>query len=344
MSGRTNDRIYMITQGSGQWGGRILLFDVVTSYATNITSTTTAHSVERENRSVSDHIFNRNAIINLQAYVSDAWKSKDKSEDAAQFNRFADDRSVELFNIALDQDYTPNSSIKGYEVFSVAVHDVLYQGKGPAASDYTRQDLKDIINKSYQTFARNQTELSRLSEKNLITNNANNQNAFDDAINTAAQARELLREVKRNRLLCTLVGKYETFQNMALVVFDNPLKVGEGSQALYLNLTFEQQRVATTRQETTIFNTSASEAVDPKDKSKMNTANLESAAVTRYKKILDEALKLDPQLANKFSTTTARILWRDEVAAAAGNLFVTEGSEVGDEYIIDQIVLKKQET
>lgn len=341
MSGRTNDRIYFITQGTSKWGGKILLFDVVNSYSTSMNATTTSHSIESENRAVSDHIYNQNTTVQLTGYISDSWDSEFKSNIDKKWNNYADNQQDALFFNAIENDNDPNSSIPGWPSIAQACENIMETGEGPSATDYygipTTADAsiqQELILQAYKVFESKKSVYSQASNKAIASENITNDDVNNGAINTTEQAVELLQGIRSERLLITLAGKYRTLENMVMTAYSNPLKAGAGSQAFYVTLTLEQQRTSTTNSETKFFYPPDSEITDEEAKKKANTkGNLDSLKLN-WQNLLNVTtgvtktggrVKINNALNSTFATDSVRDEWIRETSLDVAAAQINDG-------------------
>lgn len=355
MAGRTNDRIYLITQGTSKWGGKILLFDVVKSYNTTMNATTTSHSIEAENRSISDHTYNRNVNIQLTGYISDSWDSEFKSNIDKKWNNYADNLQDQLFSTALDNESAENSAIPGWPSITQAVEEIMETGEGPKALDYygipTTADAslqQELILQAYKIFESKKAVYTQASNKSILSENITNDDSNNGAINTTEQAEELLQAIRGGRLLCTLAGKWRTLENMVMSNFTNPLKAGPGSQAYYVTLSFEQQRSATTNSETKFYYAPESEITDDTKKRKANTKDQLDSLKRMYSGLLTSMTAsgtspfIDPRLKSTFATDTVKSDWINETSQTVADGVVN--GTIGDGHAELNTLIKQRKT
>jgi hypothetical protein len=345
MSGRTQltqNRIYIITQGSTKWSGKVLLFDVTSSYVTNMSSTTTSHSVEQQNRSISDHIYNNNSVVTLTAYISDAWDPQFSVVVDKAWQNYSGSREEDLWGYAVEHQDDVEAAVPGFPSLPDTVDTIIKTGEGPPASDYVDGSAaQDIIRSAYQINGLRDSNIINLQDKGLLTKDVTDASVVNDI----GDAVELLQQIRANRVLCTLVGKYRTMENMTFTSMSNPLQAGAGSQALYLNLNFEQQRVASTQRKTEQYDVDSSEIIDPEELKKAQQAEREKFLKSRFGKQLTNIMDYDDALKNSFNNSTSQLNnWIEQTSSEASKLSTTGSGTVADglDYIEDQIAKRKE--
>lgn len=210
----SGNRTLILTKGTGKFSNQLLIIDVSTSVNHNFGSAVAKHPVEGQGYSLSDHQFNRNNKIQIQGMISKAWPTKPNQTDtegrsitdnqlSTNTSRWRDLRVKVLNNTATLDEISEFSTVESW----------ISRRTGAQRLGLERKGIYDF----------------RVIQQ---TNNG--------VLSDEEMAYDLIKAIRDNHILCDVTTMYDVYENMALTNITLPRQTGP--QALFLDLTFEQQR------------------------------------------------------------------------------------------------------
>jgi len=212
-------RTIIVTEStSGKNASQVLVLDSVDSFTVSNRSKVVKHPVEGMGFSLTDHAYNENTKIHMTGMISNATRTKEvdlltaRNRTVAYIKKL--DEKVAAYELAAE-------SATGGNVLEAQITAGIVRDK----SDRIARDVRELH--KYMGIS-NITQLSQV----------NNGSRSDESVSQA-----LLQRIRNEHILCTIRHPLKgTFTKMALVDFQMPNVTGP--QALFVNLTWEQQRVA----------------------------------------------------------------------------------------------------
>ena len=256
-------KIYIIPN-SGRYEGKLLILDHVESMTHISNSRIAKHPVESMNKSVADHRFREAKVIQMSGNVSDAWdteitlvptpvfqtmtnRDSQVVREQCEFNLGADSPTCIMMNKVLDNIVSlevPISFELAAELFKIP-SDEFYWIKTADSLVKAEKDKLDIAK----------------SKSLSLTGGKYNSDYNNGSINTVQQTREMINELDREGTFVTIVSMFESYHNMVMKSYTNPLRNGVERGAYWVDLVFEEQLTATTVTNPIVLQATASEEV-----------------------------------------------------------------------------------
>jgi len=249
-------KIYIVPT-YGNFEGKLLVFDTVESMTHIKTAKIASHPVESADRTRADHRFRDGTKIQLVGMVSDNWNTSTVEEPTPVFKTQADKFQNNIRSKILEE-YAKDSIV--YQVVSKLLD------KRPvsvAQMDKASQIDTFWINLALSALDREKDEVDKARDAQLSrTDSLSNNYSIEDQNSTITQARELLTDVDENSIICTVVSKFEIYENMVLTGFTNILRNGPQRGGYWVSLIFQEQLIASTVTNPLVVDAKNSEAVD----------------------------------------------------------------------------------
>lgn len=290
-----------IVPNSGQYEGKLLVFDYVESMNHVSTSKIPQHPVESLERSSADHRFREGVKIQITGNISDNWTSSITEVPSPVFQTLVFKRQKLLRQEVAEEtgnnSYTTKLVNKILDKEPIEFEEYL---RVPVSETYFYREADRLL--KIEKDALSLASDKEMSLSDIITNNY----TLGQQINTIAQAEEMLRYLDDNSTLLTVVSQYRTYENMVLTNYSNPLRNGAERGAYWVSLNLEQQLLATTVSSPIAISARDSEEVnEEKNKGKQAITSIptNSKAYKEVNKIWDQEVADFPQVQNKITSS-----------------------------------------
>lgn len=326
---------------TGKYEGQLLVFDHVESMTHISTSKIPSHPVESLNRSSADHRYRDGVKIQIVGNVSDQWTSTAVTVPQPFFKTLNYIRQG-ILRDKVREDLGPDSSTTKLVNKILDKEPVTLQEElsVPITETFWVREAKRILNQEKDT-------LLLANDKELfLENQASNGATLGTQINTRAQAHEMLTYLDENSDLMTVFSLYDTYENMVISNFSNPLRNGPDRGAYWVSLTLDEQLVSTTvRNPLNISPRDSEEVNEINDKGKQVAESIQPGDL-EYKvasSLWDQELANRPEIVKLVTDTYKEraIITAAQEYAAIGDRSRAAQSAARRSIIGSQLVLKQ---
>ena len=250
-------KIYIIPN-TGRYEGKLLILDHVESMTHISNSRIAKHPVESMNKSVADHRFREAKVIQMSGNVSDAWDTEITLVPTPVFQTMTN-RDAQVireqcaFELGADSPtcILMNKVLDNVPTLPIALELLLI----PSDEFYWITTAEALVKAE-------KDKLAIAKSKSLsLTGGKYNSDYNNGSINTVQQTREMINELDREGTFVTIVSMFESYHNMVMKSYTNPLRNGVERGAYWVDLVFEEQLTATTVTNPIVLQATASEEV-----------------------------------------------------------------------------------